>query len=58
MIKWRRMNENKLSIKIHKWKEKLQMKENSQMREKFTNEEFYTNKIKEKIRKKIIFVRR
>ena len=34
------------------------MKKNSQMRKKFTNEKSYTSKIKEKMKRKIIFMRR
>ena len=34
--------------KIHKWKENSQMKENLQMRKKFTNEKFYISEIKRK----------
>ena len=52
------MNENEPSVKIHKWREKSQVRKNSQMKKKFTNEEPYTSKIKEKIKRKITFVRR
>ena len=58
MTEWRRMNEDESSMKIHEWKKKLQMRENLQMRKRFTDEELYTNKIKEKIKRKIIFMRR
>ena len=34
------------------------MKENSQMRKKFTDEKFYISEIKKKRKRKIIFVRR
>ena len=53
------MNENDSPMKkINKWTKKSQMKKNSQVRKKFTNKEFYTNKMKEKIKSKIIYVRR
>ena len=50
MTKWRRMNKNESFVKIHKWRK------NSSMRKKFTDEESYINKIKEKIKRKIIFM--